>query len=175
MTISSLRTLLYCLNLFVNHDNIICSRSPFDSIAYSERGNMQQLVDMVNYYMNLALRDTILFYTPIEFEINDSNPLRSLDKEYQREIDEIIYREFEKYKNDNFVILRGSIEERLQTILSVLRRNNLKGSVYYTYKIASTIEDEPYYYYGVHKTSNIRCRLHSLSASSPDWGRCRRQ
>lgn len=119
---------LKCLDIYVNERDFICSRSYFDSIAYPQRAGDRKLVSMTRYYEDLLFdKDTYYFYLPIEFEISkEGNELRSTDREYQRQIDSIIEREFQnlslKYGGvcDNFYTLTGSIEERLSKVYEIL-------------------------------------------------------
>lgn len=128
------RISLYCLNLYVNEDNFICSRSFFDSIAYPTHSGDDDIVDMVRLYEDMLFEDDcIYFYTPIEFEISSGgNNLRVTDEGYQHRIDEIIRREIETQKEigrlkegENFFILTGSIDERLNKVREVLTKKGL--------------------------------------------------
>lgn len=128
------RISLYCLNLYVNERDIICSRSYFDSIAYptyhiSGDNNNVGLIRMVRTFESQMFQDDcIYFYLPIEFEISEgNNDLRITDPTYQKDIDEIIRKEID-YINTKYpgkvITLHGTVEERLQKIEECL--SNLK-------------------------------------------------
>lgn len=114
---------LYCLNLYVNKRDIICSRSYFDSIAYPKHANeYPEIINMVENYRDLMFQDDCYyFYLPIEFEISDGgNDLRVTDKQYQKEIDQIIQEEIKKIGSDRVFTITGSIGERINKIIKIL-------------------------------------------------------
>lgn len=129
------RISLYCLNLYVNENDFICSRSFFDSIAYPAHSKDDKIVEMVRLYEDMLFEDDcIYFYIPIEFEIsNGGNNLRAIDKDYQHEIDEEIRREIEHQReighlkqDENFFILTGNIDERLNKVRDILNKKGLQ-------------------------------------------------
>jgi hypothetical protein len=65
--------------------------------------------------------DYHLFYTPIEFELENSNNIfRSQDIDFQREVDEYI-RAFLKKSDIKYTKISGGIEDRLDIIRGVIR------------------------------------------------------
>ena len=59
-------------------------------------------------------RYDIIFYTPIEFEL-EKDWTRFEDSEFQKEIDEIILQKLDEYRIP-YITLRGSVEERIAII-----------------------------------------------------------
>jgi AAA domain len=116
-------------------DSIILSdRATYDQLAYvmagHKRGNMTEgeaytLHDMLTYWGHTY---DFIFYIPIEFElVHDS--VRSKDKKYQIEIDEII-----KDAMDTFVEhrrkkeIKGTVEERADKILETIDKMEEKST-----------------------------------------------
>lgn len=68
------------------------------------------------------------FYFPIKFPLQDNN-FRSVNKEFQEEIDKIfryvLFTLKEKFQLDNIYFLEGDSKQRLETILNVIARNYL--------------------------------------------------
>lgn len=129
------KILLYCLNNYVSLDNFYSSRSVIDSYAYlnyawrhttsnTVRGYVEDLLTMLDAYLDLCTGpDCIYFYIPVEFEINDSNPLRNNDPEYQKEIEELMNEAITHIKsksNIRIVTLTGGVAERMSTICKTL-------------------------------------------------------
>lgn len=126
---------LYCLNLYVNEDDFVSSRSYFDSIAYPQYGGYKNILDMVSIYEDMLFEDDcIYFYAPIEFKISSGgNELRLTDEKYQEDIDLLIRKEIEIQKEkghlvegENFFVLTGDVEQRMSIIREVLRSKGLK-------------------------------------------------
>lgn len=114
---------LYCLNLYVNERDIICSRSYFDSIAYPSYYNeYPEIIEMVRYYKDMLFQDDCYyFYLPIEFDISQNgNDLRIVDPYYQRAIDSIIRREICTIDSDRVFCITGSVPERIDSIKRIL-------------------------------------------------------
>lgn len=125
------RISLHCLNLYVNEEDFVSSRSFFDSIAYPTYSGHKDMVNMVRTYEDMLFEnDCIYFYIPIEFAISErGNDLRVIDEKYQKDIDRIIRNEIETQKilghleeGRNFFILKGSIDERMEQIRSILKQ-----------------------------------------------------
>lgn len=66
--------------------------------------------------------DAVIFYCPIEFEA-ESDGVRDTDEEYRKFIDEKIKRDLLSH-GIRFHELHGSVEERMETIKSVLYQHN---------------------------------------------------
>lgn len=113
---------LYCLNMYVNDRDFICSRSYFDSIAYPSYFKDEQVVSMVRNYQKYMFEDDCLyFYLPVEFEITKgNNELRVVDKEYQTSIDNSIRDEIARVDSDKVFEITGSIEERFNKICKII-------------------------------------------------------
>lgn len=124
------KILLYALNIYVNREDFISSRSHLDTLAYIKGSEYElDLVDMINIYRDdLFNKDSYYVYLPIEFEISSKgNDIRPVDKIYQSEIDKRIYIEFINAKKlsrypDNFIEVRGTVEERVETITNLINK-----------------------------------------------------
>lgn len=120
---------VYERELYVN-DNYIAERGLVDVIAYSisrmKAGRCSptlietQLEHLYKFTSKNA--DAIYVYFPIEFDIADDGT-RSLDKEFQKEIDKIIHNTLEDLKlryGIKYITVSGSIEERVKQIEKLL-------------------------------------------------------
>jgi predicted ATPase len=107
-------------------DNYIAERSLFDVYAYTmhqvKLGKCSptlaetQLSHIEKFvYQNPT---AIYFYLPIEFEPKEDG-VRSTDKEYQKEIDKILYNALKNF-DITVVELHGTVEERVNTIKSII-------------------------------------------------------
>jgi len=124
------KIMLFCLSQYVNENNFISSRSIIDSFAYikaNKSENKIMLFNILNHYRDYLLtEDDIYIYIPIEFDISsDNNNLRNIDKDYQMLVDEEVIRYFEKFRamgnKDNFYILRGNKESRLEQLINIIK------------------------------------------------------
>ena len=111
-------------------DNYIAERGLIDVLAYSisrEKANRcsPTLIEtQFEHLMKFSVKnpDAVYVYFPIEFEIV-SDGTRSLDKEFQKEIDGIIHEILEKLKTKygtKFITVSGSVEERVKQIEKLL-------------------------------------------------------
>ena len=112
------------------NDNYIAERGLIDVLAYSiSRMNAgycsKSLIEkQFEHLMKFSEynKDAVYVYFPIEFEIvNDGT--RSIDKEFQKEIDDIINEILEVLKTrygTKFIKITGSVEERIKQIEKLL-------------------------------------------------------
>jgi len=103
-------------------DEFISDRSIYDNIAYNrlllnkEKSNkienlLKAIQDKVRY--------DILFYVPIEFEL-ENDGIRFEDEQFRKLVDEEIKKILEEYKV-SYITLRGSIQDRLKIIEDTIR------------------------------------------------------
>jgi hypothetical protein len=108
------------------NDNYIAERGLIDVLAYSLsrlKANRCSPTLIETQYEHLIKfsennKDVVYVYFPIEFEIV-SDGTRSIDKEFQKEIDDIIYEILEAMKTrygTKFITVSGSVEERAKQI-----------------------------------------------------------
>ena len=135
------KILLYCLNYYVSKDNFYSSRSIIDSYAYLQYALKQSdnykttsfltgMLSLLDTYADLCFNsNAIYFYLPIEFKLNNSNPLRDTDPQYQKDIDQLMLSSV-KHIKDKFTILdyklSGSVEERMEQINTTLKSLEIK-------------------------------------------------
>lgn len=113
-------------------DEYISTRSVIDVLAYtkyleyhSKREDLAKIVleardEMVR--TSLWLRenpDVVICYIPVEFEIEDDG-VRSLDKEYQAEIDCLMKHLFDSLDIRHKYIIMGSLQERKQQLAKII-------------------------------------------------------
>ena len=116
------------------YPDFISTRSLFDVVAYSQYiskkskediyQDVLDQVDELKEYLKYN-KDVIYVYFPIEFEIKDDG-VRSVDKAYQKEIDQIIQYRL-KYTKTPFYTVHGSIEERVRYIEDLMDQIEEKG------------------------------------------------
>ena len=89
-----------------------------DALAYLHRE--REKIDQLAYEQRLLYgdADAVVFYCPIEFEV-ENDGLRDTDEEYRKNIDEYIKKELVR-QCIRFHVLRGSVEERMETIKNIL-------------------------------------------------------
>ena len=108
-------------NLTINEYSDNCSQKHiFDVYERELYINETQLEHL--YKFTSKNTDAIYVYFPIEFDIADDGT-RSLDKEFQKEIDEIIHNILEDLKlryEIKYITVSGSIEERVKQIEKLL-------------------------------------------------------
>lgn len=120
----------YASDIYLNKESFISSRGFADSYAYLLH-TYNKTSDMTYYYLSVVSEiferslqtqeDYHLFYTPIEFELENSNNIfRSQDIDFQREVDEYI-RVFLKKSDIKYTKISGGIEDRLDIIRGVIR------------------------------------------------------
>ena len=79
-----------------------------------------QQMDLVEF--NKTNKDVIYCYFPIEFDVVDDG-VRSTNEEFRREVDENIQQVL-KMCVDDYYVIRGTVEERIQQIDSIIRINS---------------------------------------------------
>lgn len=119
---------LYALNTYVNTNDFISSRSFIDPLAYMAEGERDRVLrEMALLYEKDMIEDDNIyyFYLPIEFEISqDNNHLRITDKNNQKYINDYITDKYNHYKKlypYKFFKITGSIEERVDKILKIIK------------------------------------------------------
>ena len=111
----------------------ISDRGLTDVIAYTcynmhNKGEEGQkfIEDQINKFIQFSEKndDVVYFYVPIEFDVEDDG-FRSTNEEFRKEIDTNISELFEYMENLhmglNVFTLRGSVEERLETMEGIMR------------------------------------------------------
>lgn len=112
------------------NDNYIAERGLIDVLAYSisrMKANRCSPTLIETQFEHLRKfsennKDVVYVYFPIEFEII-SDGTRSIDKEFQKEIDCIIHEILEELKpiyGTKFITVSGSVEERVKQIEKLL-------------------------------------------------------
>jgi len=105
---------------YLSHKNVISTRSIIDCIIYTQILNPNiKVQDMINLFQETKDQVEKFFYIPIEFSYV-YDPER-LNEDLQKKID-TLFREFivNYIPKDKLVILKGSIEERLDNISNYL-------------------------------------------------------
>lgn len=104
----------------ITEKNIICDRSIIDTFAYAklaEKVNMlEEIEDTFSEVIDLY---DLIIYIPVEFNVLDDG-FRDIDMKYIRETDNAIRYYLSKYKV-NFLEVRGSVEERMNTIKNTIK------------------------------------------------------
>jgi len=104
----------------INSPIYTSTRSIIDSVVYSEALKYKTLSE--DYLQTFVQHrdDTKInyFYIPIEFELEDDG-IRFIDKEFQHEVDVLIKRFLKDY-NIPFKTLKGTVEERLSALATML-------------------------------------------------------
>lgn len=101
--------------------NYISERSLFDTFAYTMNSTIikEDADKIIEMFMPIALKcHDVLFYIPIEFELEDDG-FRKMDNEYRKTIDKEIKRFLDEY-NINYIKLTGSIKNRMNMIYTEL-------------------------------------------------------
>lgn len=114
------------------NDNYLAERSLVDVIAYTlylaARGKlpMNLALDQVDRTIKFIKDnpDSIYFYLPIEFEIEDDGT-RSTDKDFQYAIDKQILLLLTSY-NVKIYKVTGTIEERARFVKNIIEQNSIK-------------------------------------------------
>lgn len=112
------------------NDNYIAERGLIDVLAYSisrmkaNRCSQTLIETQLEHLYKFTSKNTdaIYVYFPIEFDIADDGT-RSLDKEFQKEIDEIIHNILVDLKlryGIKYITVSGSVEERVKQIEKLL-------------------------------------------------------
>lgn len=115
---------LHCFVEYINQPNIISSRSFADTYAYSmyeykKTGNIifKQLADLaVSIYNNYNTKEYKHIYVPVMFDL-ESKGLRSTNKEFQLEIDNLFKEFYNIVEVDYLEIKNLDHNERIKEIL----------------------------------------------------------
>lgn len=105
---------------YLAHSNLISTRSIVDCIIYSQIlcPNLS-VKEMEDLFKETVDQIEWFFYIPIEFEFIQ-DPER-LDEVLQKKVDNLLVKFIDQYiPKDKLVVLRGSIDERLDTIKKYL-------------------------------------------------------
>lgn len=115
---------VYCFNIFLNsREDLIMSRSIIDSLAMNTKKKDLNFIESL--ILDSIRDDDYYFYLPIEFKISQrEDGLRELDSKYQKKIDKKILRYFNEHPAKKKFIIKGTIEERLQQILKIIRNED---------------------------------------------------
>lgn len=128
---NSQETIFRCYkNIFENkYADYISTRSLFDVVAYTQylylksgddhdlRDEVLTQVQELRDYLSFN-KDVIYIYFPIEFEL-EGDGVRSVNKEYQKEIDHIITNLLKSTKVKYYTI-HGSVEERMKFVEKII-------------------------------------------------------
>lgn len=107
---------------------VLTDRTTYDQLAYTkyayDAGNItfDQYDYIVKYLTTWGLLYDFVLYIPIEFDLV-CDGVRSVDKEYQKQIDSFIQQAMKSYVGGHrYVEVKGSIEERCSKISEVIER-----------------------------------------------------
>lgn len=105
----------------LSEKNCISERSLFDTFAYTMNSKIskEDADKIINMFIPIALKcHDVLFYIPIEFELEDDG-FRKMNDGYRKTIDKEIKRFLDEY-NVDYIELTGSVEDRMNKIYSIL-------------------------------------------------------
>lgn len=108
-----------CMELV--NQGFICDRTLFDVCAYSkvkgvwEDGYIRGILEM---YSKTRIFPDFIFYTPIEFPFEQDGGRPEGTRE---EIDKFIHEYLVEHASAEYITLKGSVEERMETILSAIK------------------------------------------------------
>ena len=105
---------------YLTHKNVISTRSIIDCIIYTQIINpTMDVTEMINLFQETKNQVEKFFYIPIEFSYV-YDPER-LNEDLQKKID-LLFREFmvNYIPKDKLVILKGTVEQRLENISQYL-------------------------------------------------------
>jgi len=100
----------------LSYDNMISDRCAVDAFVFATYDYLKGNYSYDDYkkfeaiFLDAIKSYNKLFYIPIEFDIVDDN-FRSLDKEYQKDIDSLFKMIFKRY-NLSYIELKGTVKER---------------------------------------------------------------
>lgn len=98
-----------------SYSRFMSERSLYDFLAYSKGlENYNQIEKMIHKHLEKKPYD-IVFYFPIEFEL-EKDGVRFESLEFQEKIDDLILATIPR----NYVEIRGTLKERLHTILHTI-------------------------------------------------------
>lgn len=103
--------------------NIITDRTIYDVIAFTLRAkSISKFEKRYFFYLMLDLRneyDVVIYVSPEGVDI-ENNGVRETNADYRTEIDEIIRELLKAYPPKKLIEIKGSTEERINTITSQL-------------------------------------------------------
>jgi nicotinamide riboside kinase len=109
--------------------NIILDRCSVDGLVYTH-WLCDQGLDMSAYsfariaYENTVHKYDVIFYTSPEDVVLEDDGERSINTKFREEIIDLFDKHF-RYPQDNLVVLKGTVEERLQIIKKTLKEKGL--------------------------------------------------
>ncbi|MCK4666002.1 ATP-binding protein [Candidatus Dependentiae bacterium] len=111
--------------LKLSNGSFISDRSTIDNMAYfllkcEENSTPEERTRYADIAIKNALLYDYIFYVPIEFEMDTSNEFRFKDILFQREIDEKILHLIKLFEI-NVTVVKGSLDERVSTIIDVIK------------------------------------------------------
>lgn len=118
----------HIVNVFM-HDKMLTDRTAIDGLVYTlylhKRGKIDEstLSYVKNIFKKLIDSYNYIFYIEPEFDIVDDGT-RSTDIKFRDEIVELFEHVIQKYKI-NVIKIKGSVRDRVDTVLNVLENNNV--------------------------------------------------
>ena len=109
--------------------NVILDRCSVDGLVYTH-WLCDQGLDMSAYtyartvYDNTVGKYDVIFYTSPDDVMLEDDGERSINTKFRDDIIDLFYKHF-RYPQSNLVILKGNVEERLQTIKETLKEKGL--------------------------------------------------
>lgn len=109
--------------------NVILDRCSVDGLIYTH-WLCDQGLDMSAYsfartvYENTVSRYDVIFYTSPDDVLLTDDGERSINTKFREEIIDLFHKHF-KHPQSNLVVLKGNVEERLQTIKQTLKEKGL--------------------------------------------------
>jgi nicotinamide riboside kinase len=106
-------------------ENMITDRTLYDVCAFTLSAKTIDWTSKV-YFVDLLMRlreeyDIVMYVSPEGVEIED-NGVRTIDAEYRNKIDVVIREILGEYPPKKLIEVKGSTEERIQTILDILEK-----------------------------------------------------
>jgi nicotinamide riboside kinase len=108
------------------HPSLITDRTVIDVIAFTLNAESINIIDKAGFEMYaqslIKEYDYIFYISPEGVEIED-NGVRTTDSEYRNQIDRTIQQIIRMYRDKikNYGELKGSTEERIKTLMDVLK------------------------------------------------------
>lgn len=122
----------FCISSFlsvelVTSEKYIADRTILDNFAYASSCNFtpEQMEYLERTFSKSLDYYDLIFYIPIEFEPPEDG-IRIIDKDYRHFIDDKLKEYIEKYKVQ-VIELRGTVEERVETVRKAYVLNIVKG------------------------------------------------
>jgi nicotinamide riboside kinase len=101
-------------------DDVLTDRTIWDVCAFtlgatsidefSKRDFVQSAMNLRNYY------DLVIYVSPVGVEVED-NGVRTTDLDYRNKIDTVIKLSLEEFKPNKLIMVEGTTEQRIATIL----------------------------------------------------------